>query len=381
MAERLPGKFGKKGNYMAFNNVYENKKVLITGNTGFKGTWLSAWLKMMGAEVFGYSIDIPTQPAMFEILNMENRISHKFGNVCHTKEFNDYVQLVKPDFIFHLAAQAIVSVSYEKPFDTIMSNVIGTASVLEAVRNITWNCTCVLITSDKAYDNVEWTWGYREIDSMGGKDIYSGSKGATELVIKSYWHSFIKSNAYIKLGIGRAGNVIGGGDWALDRIVVDCVEAYNHKKIVEIRSPDATRPWQHVLEPLSGYLTLGQYLYENKIKNGEAFNFGPKAEQTKTVYQLAQDLATYWGLNKDEAIKLTGNIPFNEATLLKLNCDKALSYLNWHSTLQYGQCVRFIADWYRCYYMNNGEDMYQLTINQIKSYMQEAINQNAKWAN
>ena len=173
---------------------------------------------------------------------------------------SDYVQAVKPDFIFHLAAQAIVSTSYKEPFDTITTNVVGTASVLEAIRNITWNCTCVLITSDKAYDNVEWIWGYRETDAVGGKDVYSGSKGAAELTIKCYWKSFIQAMPNIKLGVARAGNVIGGGDWAKDRIIVDCVKAFSRNEVVEIRSPKATRPWQHVLEPLSGYLNLGQYL-------------------------------------------------------------------------------------------------------------------------
>lgn len=374
------GKFGKLKNCMVFNNIYKNRKVLITGNTGFKGSWLSTWLKMMGAEVYGYSVDIPTQPSMFEILDMKNKTSHYFGNICEKEKLDNYVQEIKPDFIFHLAAQAIVSVSYEKPYDTIMSNVMGTVSVLEAIRKITWNCICILITSDKAYDNIEWIWGYRENDSMGGKDIYSGSKGAVELIIKSYWHSFIKSSLNIKIGIARAGNVIGGGDWAVDRIVVDCVEAFCNNRIVEIRSPKATRPWQHVLEPLSGYLTLGQYLFEDKVNNGEAFNFGPKSEQTKTVFELAQDLAGYWGIDKEEAIKITGNMSFNEANLLKLNCDKALAYLSWHSTLDYEQCVHFIADWYYSYYTDKDRDMYQLTVSQIESYIAEAIKQNVEWA-
>jgi CDP-glucose 4,6-dehydratase len=292
---------------------------------------------------------------------------------------NDYVQEVRPDFIFHLAAQAIVSTSYENPFDTMTTNVIGTASVLEAIRNIDWPCTCVLITSDKAYDNVEWIWGYRETDAMGGKDVYSGSKGAAELTIKCYWHSFISKMDNIKMGVARAGNVIGGGDWAKDRIIVDCVKAFSKGETVEIRSPKATRPWQHVLEPLSGYLTLGQYLCESKVGNGEAFNFGPRAEQTKTVYELVQDLASLWGLDKEKAAKLTGNIPFHEATLLKLNCDKALSFLNWHSTLHYEECVNFIAEWYKAYYVNDNEDMFALTETQIKTYMQKAQNQGLDW--
>lgn len=365
---------------MAFNNVYNGKKVLITGNTGFKGSWLSAWLLMLGADVYGYSKDVPTVPSMFEAVGLSHKVHHHFGDIRICEEINDYIQEVKPDFIFHLAAQAIVSTSYENPFDTVTTNVVGTASVLEGIRNITWKCTCVLITSDKAYDNVEWIWGYRETDTVGGKDVYSGSKGAAELTIKCYWKSFIQNMPNIKLGVARAGNVIGGGDWAKDRIIVDCVKAFAQKKVVEIRCPKATRPWQHVLEPLSGYLNLGQYLYEGKVENGEPFNFGPRAEQTKTVFELVQDLAELWGLNRDSAAQLTGNIPFKEATLLKLNCDKALAYLHWHSTLHYEECVRYIADWYKAFYLKKGIDLYQLTIKQVESYMEQAKQQKLEWA-
>lgn len=365
---------------MAFNNVYKGKKVLVTGNTGFKGSWLSTWLKMLGADVYGYSLSVPTSPAMFEVDVLQERIHHRFGDIRDREAMNAYVQEVKPDFIFHLAAQAIVSTSYKEPFDTITTNVVGTASVLEAIRNIDWPCTCVLITSDKAYDNVEWIWGYRETDAMGGKDVYSGSKGAAELAIKCYWHSFISKMPNIKMGVARAGNVIGGGDWAKDRIIVDCVKAFSQNEVVEIRSPKATRPWQHVLEPLSGYLTLGQYLFEGKSENGESYNFGPRAEQTKTVFELVQDLAKLWGIDPEKAVRLTGNVPFHEATLLKLNCDKALAYLNWHSTLHYEQCIQFISDWYRAYYVDGRKDMYELTCAQIERYMEEAKNQKLAWA-
>lgn len=365
---------------MAFGNIYKDKKVLITGNTGFKGTWLSAWLHVMGADVYGYSLSIPTNPSMFEVLKLEEKIHQHYGDIRNKEEFNDYVQEVKPDFIIHLAAQALVLTSYRDPFDTITTNVVGTATVCEAIKNITWECTCVLITSDKAYDNVEWIWGYRETDRLGGKDIYSGSKGAAELVIKSYWHSFIKAMPNIKFGVTRAGNVIGGGDWAKDRIIVDCVKAFSKGETVEIRSPKATRPWQHVLEPLSGYLTLAQHLAEGRSENGEAYNFGPRAEQTKTVFELVQDLAQLWGLDKNKAAKLTGNVPFEEATLLKLNCDKALAYLHWHSTLHYEQCVRFIAEWYKAFYVEQNQDMYELTLRQISEYVSEAKNQHLEWA-
>lgn len=362
-----------------FNNVYEGKKVLITGNTGFKGSWLTTWLLALGADVYGYSLNVPTTPSMFETLKLAEKIHHRFGDIRDMEGFSDYVQEVKPDFLFHLAAQALVLTSYKEPFATITTNVVGTSSVCEAIRHIDWPCTCILITSDKAYDNVEWIWGYRETDRLGGKDIYSGSKGAAELVIKSYWHSFIKGMPNIKFGVTRAGNVIGGGDWAADRIVVDCIKAFSKGETVEIRSPKATRPWQHVLEPLSGYLAHAQHLAEGKVENGEAFNFGPRAEQTKTVLELVRDLATLWGIDGEKAVKITGNVPFKEATLLKLNCDKALAYLHWQSTLNYKDCVRFIADWYKAFYSENGTDIYQLTVNQINEYMNRAKEQRIGW--
>lgn len=362
-----------------FGNTFSGKKVLITGNTGFKGSWLTTWLLLCNADIYGFSIDIPSNPSMFETLELSKRIHQKFGDIRDKESFSSYVNEIKPDFIFHLAAQAIVSTSYSQPFDTITANVVGTASVLDAVREIDYNCVVVLITSDKAYDNVEWIWGYRENDNMGGKDVYSGSKGAAELIIKSYWHSFIKAKPNIKLGIARAGNVIGGGDWSADRIVVDCIKAFSVNSTVEIRSPRATRPWQHVLEPLSGYLRLAQHLYDDESQNGEAFNFGPKAEQTKTVLQLVKDLAIHWNLNKEEVVKITGEIPFEEAKLLKLNCDKALAYLNWHSTLDYDNTVKLITDWYKPFYAKNQADMFEITKEQIKYYISEARNQDIKW--
>lgn len=364
-----------------FCDIYRNKKIIITGNTGFKGSWLSTWLMQCGAKVYGYSIDIPTHPSMYEELNLEQKIEEQiFADIRDKDSFAEFVNRIKPDFIFHLAAQAIVSTSYKNPYDTITTNVVGTASVLDAIKNVDWNLTAVLITSDKAYDNVEWIWGYRENDAMGGKDVYSGSKGAAELIIKSYWHSFIKNKSNIKLGIARAGNVIGGGDWSKDRIVVDTVQAYSKNNPVEIRSPKATRPWQHVLEPLSGYLRLGEMLALEKVNSGEAFNFGPRAEQTKTVLQLVTDLAENWGMDSNSCVKITGQIPFEEAKLLKLNCDKALAYLNWHSTLCYQSTVKFITDWYKAYYNNHSTDLYDITVSQIREYVQEAKNQELLWS-
>jgi len=364
---------------MDFNNIYKGKKVLITGNTGFKGSWLSVWLAMLGADVYGYALNIPTKPSMFEILDLEKKVRHHWRDIRDNEELSKYVQSVRPDFIFHLAAQSIVSLSFKEPFETITTNVIGTTSLLEAIRNITWNCTCILITSDKVYDNVEWMWGYRENDRLGGKDIYSGSKGAAELIIRSYIDSFIHQLPHLKTGIARAGNVIGGGDWAKDRIVADCVRAIAERKPVEIRCPKATRPWQHVLEPLSGYLTLGQYLYEGLVETGEAFNFGPYAEPPKSVLDVTCDLIKVWGLDAAQYVKVVDEIPFHEATLLKLNCDKAYTQLKWQSTLDYDRCIQMITDWYLAYYENNTKDMYRLTTDQINEYISQAVSHHLNW--
>ena len=363
-----------------FANIYKNKKVLVTGHTGFKGTWLTMWLLKLGANIVGISKDIPTSPSMFEELKLKDKIEHYQEDIRDLSKMTEIMAYEKPDFLFHLAAQAIVSTSYTNPMETITSNVVGTANILEALRESNHKCTAIIITSDKAYDNVEQVWGYKEDDKMGGKDIYSGSKGAAELIIKSYYHSFFKSNkSNIKLAIGRAGNVIGGGDWANDRIVVDCMEAWSKGRSVEIRSPEATRPWQHVLEPLSGYLNLGTELYGDDNFHGEAFNFGPKAEQNHTVKQLLEDLSKYWHFdNVSDAFTITDNIPFHEAGLLKLNCDKALTLLKWQATLNYKDTIKFTSEWYYDHYQDN-EDMIAKTIQQISEYENIAKSKSLKW--
>jgi len=363
-----------------FNDIYKNKKVLVTGHTGFKGTWLTTWLLKLGAEIIGLSKDIPTIPSMFEELELESKIKHYIEDIRNLDKMVEIISSEKPEFLFHLAAQPIVSTSYSSPIETISSNVMGTANILEALKLSNHKCTAIIITSDKAYDNVEQVWGYKEDDKMGGKDIYSGSKGAAELIIKSYYHSFFKKDTCnIKLAIGRAGNVIGGGDWAKDRIVVDCMEAWSRGEAVEIRSPNATRPWQHVLEPLSGYLNLGAELYRNNSLDGEAFNFGPRAEQNHTVKQLLIDLSRYWNFkNIDKAFSVTDNIPFHEAGLLKLNCDKALFYLKWHSNLEYIDTIRFVSEWYYDYYKKD-VNIYNKTIKQIDEYESMAEKKGLKW--
>jgi CDP-glucose 4,6-dehydratase len=363
-----------------FNKVYEGKKVFVTGHTGFKGSWLTAWLLKMGAHVIGYSKDVPTDPSLFDVLKLEERIQHVIADIRDKTKLKAIVKKEKPDYLFHLAAQAIVSMSYTDPCETITSNSIGTMNVLEALRELENPCVAILITSDKCYDNIEWIWGYREIDGLGGKDVYSGSKGSAELIIKSYLNSFfIPGTSPVRLGIARAGNVIGGGDWARDRIVADIYRAWNEGRIVEIRNPSSTRPWQHVLEPLSGYLNLGQALTSKDELHGEAFNFGPHDQQNRTVVGLLSDLSICWGFAKPEdAYKVTEDTPFHEAVLLKLNCDKALLHLNWEPTLDYPETVDLVAKWYTAHY-KGGNDMVELTRSQLGHYSSLAKERGRLW--
>lgn len=364
---------------MIFSDIYAGKKILITGHTGFKGSWLSAWLLKMGAEVSGLSVNIPTQPSMYEVLQLDKRINHYLGDVRDLDLVKKVIDEVKPDFVFHLAAQAIVSVSYSHPVDTLSTNILGTVNLLEALRLYEGRCTAIMVTSDKCYDNVEWVWGYRETDRLGGKDIYSGSKGGAELVIRSYMDSFFRENTNIRIGIGRAGNVIGGGDWAKDRIVADCMRDWSENRQVEIRSPDATRPWQHVLEPLSGYLLLAEKLHSDMSLHGEAFNFGPRFNKDRTVLDLLNDLSKIWGHSQpDDAFKITENLPFKEASLLKLNCDKALSVLSWEAALDYEETVKFVGGWYKQYYSGN-QEIWEYTLKQLSEYETLAKKRELVW--
>ncbi len=363
-----------------FDNIYRGKKVLVTGNTGFKGAWLSTWLIHLGAKVYGISKDIPTKPSMFEELNLADKVEHHMADVRNYEQIKTIIHTIEPDFVFHLAAQPIVSVSYSEPMDTITTNVVGTANILEVLRHFQKPCTAVIITSDKCYDNVEWVWGYKESDALGGKDVYSGSKGAAELIVKSYYHSFFKKNeSLIKVATARAGNVIGGGDWALDRIVPDCMRSWSVGDVVKIRSPKATRPWQHVLEPLSGYLQLGERLYQNPELNGESFNFGPQAEYIHTVQEILEELSVRWKFDTpNKAYQITDNIKFHEAGLLKLNCDKALFHFRWMPTLNHETLINFTGDWYYEYY-HTKPDMFEYTSNQIVQYEQIAITKDLLW--
>jgi CDP-glucose 4,6-dehydratase len=363
-----------------FKNIYKNQKVLLTGHTGFKGSWLTTWLIKLGANVVGVSKDIPTKPSMFEELNLKEKIKHYQQDIRNLSKIKEIIANEKPEFLFHIAAQSIVSKSYFDPVETISSNVVGTANVLEALRISNHKCIAIIITSDKVYDNIEQVWGYKENDPMGGNDIYSGSKGAAELIFKSYYHSFFKpEESNVRLAVARAGNVIGGGDWANDRIVADCMKAWSNKKSVEIRSPNATRPWQHVLEPLSGYLNLALELKNSERLMGEGFNFGPRAEQNITVKQLIEDLSLFWNFkNIDDAFTITDIVSYHEAGLLKLNCDKALFYFKWQSNMGYNETIKFTSEWYYDFY-NSDKNILDKTLKQITEYEDMAIEKGLAW--
>ena len=361
-------------------NFLTNKIVLVTGHTGFKGSWLSAWLVSMGAKVIGLSIDIPTVPSNFQASKLQEIIEDHRIDICDFEKVSSLVEEVQPDFVFHLAAQALVLPSYLSPLKTIQTNALGTGSILEAVRKLTKRVNIIMITSDKVYDNVEWTWGYRENDKLGGRDPYSASKGMAELAINTYVHSFFnKKDSNVRIAVGRAGNVIGGGDWAANRIVPDCMEAWSNEGEVDIRNPFATRPWQHVLEPLSGYISLAKNLEKNFNISGEAYNFGPLATQNHSVSELIEEMGKYW-----ENIRWNNTSghkeKVHEAGLLKLNCDKALHDLNWMPTLRFEETVKMTVEWYKEYYLNQKFSMYDFTINQIKDYQAIANVRNISWA-
>lgn len=351
-------------------NVFYNKTVLITGHTGFKGSWLCAWLHMLGANIIGYSDKVPTNPSNFLLSGINGFITDIRGDIRDLDKLKILIDDIKPDFVFHLAAQSLVKNAYENPLNTISVNCVGSTAVLESFRLASSKAVLVMITSDKVYDNVEWEWGYRENDQIGGKDPYSSSKGMAELAIKTYTESFFKSaDSHIKVGVARAGNVIGGGDWADARIIPDCIRAIVANEPIQIRNPQSTRPWQHVLEPLSGYLRLANMLYKSKGLNGESFNFGPAADQNCSVGKLIQDM----GLQLDGlTYEIVGNDINDkpEAGLLKLNCDKALIKLNWKPSLNYQQTVELTADWYRNFIKSDQKEcsMHDLTFKQISDY-------------
>mgnify|MGYP001457412075 CR=1 FL=1 len=358
---------------------FNGRTVLITGHTGFKGAWLTAWLKILGAKVIGIALDPPTQPSHFDVAHMADGMSDLRIDIRDRMALEEAVLAAQPDFVFHLAAQPLVRHSYEDPLETWQTNVLGTLHLLEALRKLDKNCAAVIITSDKCYDNVEWVWGYRETDSMGGPDPYSASKGAAELAIRSHIKSYFPdSTSKVRIASARAGNVIGGGDWAADRIIPDCVIAWSANELVELRNPHSTRPWQHVLEPLSGYISLAVALYHRPELHGQPFNFGPKAQQNHSVLELVQQMSLHWDQVRWKDSSGSKKEPY-ESGLLKLNCDKALHHLKWNAVMGFEDTVRMTAEWYSAYY-DEPRTVSLITAAQIKSYMAVAKQHGLEWA-
>ncbi len=365
----------------AFKNAYKGKKVFITGHTGFKGSWLSLWLSYLGAEVTGYSLKPPTQPNMFEAIGLEQVIQSKIGDILDPKSLNLAIENCRPDFVFHLAAQPLVRLSYQEPKLTYETNVIGTLNVLEAVRKTPSVKSCVVITTDKCYENKEWPYGYRENDPLGGYDPYSSSKACSELVVSAYRNSFFNSSEFGKahetaLASARAGNVIGGGDWAADRLVPDCIRYLNEARPIELRNPGATRPWQHVMEPIAGYLWLGALLYNKNTLYNEAWNFGPYDESVVSVEKVVREIIRLWG--KGEIIINKEKHP-HEASLLKLDISKAQSKLGWKPVYSIQNALDKTVKWYMEYF-DNKDNIKEFTIRQIEEYTKSARSLNIEWS-
>jgi CDP-glucose 4,6-dehydratase len=360
-----------------FDDIYKNKKVLITGHTGFKGSWLAIWLKELGSEVIGYALDPPNEPNNFQAANLQEKMTHIHGDVCDLDRLIETFKKYQPELVFHLAAQPLVRLSYDDPKLTFDTNIGGTVNVLEAVRLSPSVKVLVNITSDKCYENKEWIWGYRENDPMGGHDPYSASKGCAELVFSAYLKSFFSKSGDMRtprLGAAsaRAGNVIGGGDWGADRLVPDCIRALSSGQKIGIRNPHAVRPWQHVLEPLNGYLQLGALLLQDPQKYSGVWNFGPDESSHLTVSAMADRLIEYWG--SGVWADLSDPMALHEAKLLKLNCDKAHAELNWRSVLTIDECLQMTAAWYKKFYTGSQkEEMYPFCVGQIRKYEKMTI--------
>lgn len=374
---------------MAFDNAYRGKRVLVTGHTGFKGAWLSEWLLGLGAEVTGFALPVPTTPALFDQLRLAARLRHEVGDVRDLGALRRVVEEVKPDFVFHLAAQPLVRLSYEQPVETYATNVMGTVNLLEAVRLADHPCVVVAVTTDKCYENKEWVHSYREEDPMGGYDPYSSSKGAAELVIAAYRRSyFLGTQLPVRLASARAGNVIGGGDWALDRIVPDCIRALQRGDPIPVRNKVATRPWQHVLEPLSGYLWLGACMANPELSAPgsqrstlssqltSSFNFGPSLSSNRTVADLVQEILRHWpGRWEDRSDPHA----VHEAKLLNLATDKAHHFLGWSPVWSFSDTIAQTVAWYR-EASSAPAVIRSLTTAQIQTYVAAAHAKGLSWA-
>lgn len=354
-----------------FHDFYRGKRVLVTGHTGFKGSWLSIWLHELGAEVIGVAQAPFTERDNFVLSGIGQRIKADIrADIRDGERIKEIFRQYQPEIVFHLAAQPLVRLSYDIPVETYQTNVMGTIHILEAIRFTDSVKVGVMITTDKCYENREQIWGYRENEPMGGYDPYSSSKGAAEIAIASWRRSFFHPGAYEKHGKSiasvRAGNVIGGGDWALDRIIPDCIKALEAGKPIEIRSPKAIRPWQHVLEPLSGYMLLAQKMWNDPVKYCEGWNFGPRAESITNVWDVASMVIENYG--SGELQDLSDPDALHEAKLLMLDISKAKFQLGWEPKMSLGKCVQLVVDWYKRY---KEEDAYTLCVEHIEKYLQE----------
>lgn len=359
-------------------SFWKNKKVLITGHTGFKGSWLSLWLSSMGANVIGYALEPPTNPNMFQAIGLEELITSIHGDVRDHDNLLAVFKAQKPEMVFHLAAQPLVRVSYKEPRTTYETNVMGTVNVLEAVRKTPSVRVVINVTSDKCYENREWVWGYRENDPMGGHDPYSSSKGCSELVAAAYIKSFFAPPRFgvdhnVVVASVRAGNVIGGGDWGLDRLVPDCVRAITSNQDISIRYPNAFRPWQHVLEPLSGYMLLAEKLWNSGAEYTGAWNFGPGENETWSVGELTRHVYRLWGREEPRNLGAESRVRNpHEAGYLKLDCSKARSLLGWAPRYSLQQALSETVAWYNGYYSGlDSRELSELTFRQISTYMND----------
>ena len=345
-------------------SFWKGKKVFLTGHTGFKGSWLSLWLQSMEVILKGYSLDINTKPALFEEANVAAGMESELGDIRNLEQLTESMVSFNPDILIHMAAQPLVRLSYLNPVDTYTTNVIGTVNVLEAARKCSNLKAMVSVTTDKCYENKEWEWGYRENEPMGGHDPYSSSKGCAELVTSAYRRSFFSTEDTASLASARAGNVIGGGDWAEDRLIPDILRAFEKSEPVVIRNPLSTRPWQHVLEPLSGYLVLAQELFLNGDNFAEGWNFGPKDEDCKPVSWILDKMVTYWGNNASWSLDKNNNP--HEAGFLKLDCSKASNRLKWNPKWNLQLTLKSIVDWHQIY--SNGGDLKKQCLKEINNY-------------
>jgi CDP-glucose 4,6-dehydratase len=353
-----------------FTNIYKNKKVLITGHTGFKGSWLAIWLKELGAEVLGYSLEPPSTPNNFEAANLSKKITNVHGDVRDFSHLRKVFIEFQPEFVFHLAAQSLVRRSYEEPKMTFETNVLGTVNMFEVVRTTQSVRVFINVTSDKCYENKEWIWGYRENDRLGGYDPYSSSKACSELVSHAYIRSFFSQREDVGIASVRAGNVTGGGDWGTDRLLTDCILALANNSTVLVRNPMAIRPWQFVLEPLRGYLLLAGKLFQRPKEYTGAWNFGPSNKSTIPVQEIVSKVIKHWSGGNWENISSELSDDKHEMNLLKLNCDKAYSFLKWQCILDINKTIKMTVEWYKVFYQSHFMDMYDYCVGQINEYMQ-----------